>query len=57
VTEESDKSLFPLTSSWYMGSNIDGKPREQLSYAGGLPLYTKECRETLQNWKGFVVVQ
>lgn len=41
VTQLNDKTLFPLTSSWYMGANIPGKPREQLNYAGGLPLYTK----------------
>ncbi|KAF2735081.1 cyclopentanone 1,2-monooxygenase [Polyplosphaeria fusca] len=52
VTELSDKTLFPGTSSWYMGANIPGKPREQLNYAGGIPLYEKECREALDN--GFV---
>ncbi|KAI9812561.1 MAG: hypothetical protein M1827_004550 [Pycnora praestabilis] len=56
VTELSDKTLFPGTSSWYMGANIPGKPREQLNYAGGIPLYDKECRDTLPNWKGFVTV-
>ncbi|KAF2115761.1 hypothetical protein BDV96DRAFT_55684 [Lophiotrema nucula] len=55
VTELSDKTLFPGTSSWYMGANIPGKPREQLNYAGGIPLYEKECREALNNgFQGFV---
>ncbi|KAF2444908.1 FAD/NAD(P)-binding domain-containing protein [Karstenula rhodostoma CBS 690.94] len=55
VTELSDKTLFPGTSSWYMGANIPGKPREQLNYAGGFPLYEKECRESLDNGlQGFV---
>ncbi|KAK3114675.1 hypothetical protein LTR53_006761 [Teratosphaeriaceae sp. CCFEE 6253] len=49
VTELSDKTLFPLTDSWYMGANIPGKAREQLNYAGGIPLYDKECRESLNN--------
>lgn len=53
VTELSDKTLFPGTSSWYMGANVPGKPREQLCYAGGFPLYEKECRSTMENWKGF----
>ncbi|MCJ1357504.1 MAG: hypothetical protein MMC33_007500 [Icmadophila ericetorum] len=57
VKEISDKSLFPGTSSWYMGANVPGKPREQLNYAGGLPLYQKECRESLDGWKGFEVRQ
>ena len=55
VTELSNKTLFPGTSSWYMGANIPGKPREQLNYAGGLPLYQKDCKEALHNWKGFEV--
>lgn len=55
VTELSDKTLFPLTDSWYMGANIPGKPREQLNFVGGLPLYEKECRAVLdQGLKGFV---
>ncbi|KAK4993655.1 hypothetical protein LTR28_010740 [Elasticomyces elasticus] len=54
VTELSDKTLFPGTSSWYMGANVPGKPREQLNYAGGIPLYEKECREVLENnFSGF----
>lgn len=55
VTDLSDKTLFPSANSWYMGANIPGKPREQLNYAGGIPLYEKECRESLDNgFKGFV---
>ncbi|KAF2473102.1 FAD/NAD(P)-binding domain-containing protein [Lindgomyces ingoldianus] len=55
VTELSDKTLFPGTSSWYMGANIPGKPREQLNFAGGIPLYEKECREALNNgFEGFI---
>ena len=55
VKELSDKTLFPNTASWYMGANIPGKPREQLNYAGGIPLYEEECRRTLNNWDGFEV--
>ena len=57
VTELSDATLFPGTRSWYMGANIPGKPREQLNYAGGFPLYNRELRESLDNgFKGFAVV-
>ena len=55
VTELSDKTLFPQTDSWYMGANIPGKPREQLNYAGGIPLYEKEIRSSLKDWDGFEV--
>lgn len=55
VTELSDKTLFPGTSSWYMGANVPGKPREQLNFAGGIPLYEKECRDALNNgFQGFI---
>ncbi|KAI6855739.1 FAD/NAD(P)-binding domain-containing protein [Hortaea werneckii] len=49
VTELSDATLFPTTNSWYMGANIPGKPREQLNFAGGFPLYEKETRASLNN--------
>ncbi|MCJ1434294.1 hypothetical protein MMC27_003661 [Xylographa pallens] len=57
VTALSDATLFPGTSSWYMGANVPGKPREQLNYLGGLPRYGQECRERLDGWKGFTVVR
>ena len=55
VKDLSDKTLFPGTASWYMGANVPGKPREQLNYAGGLPLYEEEIRSTLKTWDGFEV--
>ncbi|KAF2761307.1 FAD/NAD(P)-binding domain-containing protein [Pseudovirgaria hyperparasitica] len=54
VTQISNKTLFPTADSWYMGANIPGKPREQLNYAGGIPLYEKETRAALENWEGFI---
>lgn len=54
VTELSEKTLFPGTSSWYMGANVPGKPREQLNFAGGFPRYEKEIRAELDGgFKGF----
>jgi hypothetical protein len=52
VKELSDKTLFPGTASWYMGANVPGKPREQLNYVGGIPLYEEEYRRALKNWEG-----
>ncbi|KAF2097636.1 cyclopentanone 1,2-monooxygenase [Rhizodiscina lignyota] len=58
VMEESDKTLFPGTSSWYMGANVPGKPREQLNFAGGLPMYTEACYDSLDNnFKGFTTAK
>ena len=32
-----------------MGTNIPGKPKQALNYAGGVPLYLKTIREVLEN--------
>lgn len=36
-------TLFTETESWYLGANIEGKPRVFMLYAGGLHTYTLEC--------------
>ena len=56
IQDANDKTLLPLTDSWYMGANIPGKKREQLNYLGGIENYEKECRAALQDLKGFNVV-
>ena len=35
--------LVSKSNSWYMGSNIDGKRRSLLAYAGGVPAYKERC--------------
>ncbi len=40
----SEGSLLYLANSWYMGANIPGKPRELLSYLGGLRNYRQQCQ-------------
>jgi hypothetical protein len=38
------------------GTNIPGKPKAPLNYAGGLPLYLKTINEALENnYDGFEV--
>lgn len=55
VTELSDKTLLPQTNSWYMGANVPGKVREQLSFPGGFPLYREITRKVLDNgFEGFI---
>ncbi|KAF1987202.1 cyclohexanone 1,2-monooxygenase-like protein [Aulographum hederae CBS 113979] len=55
VVELADKTLFPNTKSWYFGDNVPGKPRESLNYAGGIPLYEKECHDVLKGgFEGFI---
>jgi cyclohexanone monooxygenase len=43
VAEVGDTTLYPLANSWYMGSNVPGKPRVFLPYIGGVPVYREKC--------------
>lgn len=43
VAEVASKTLFTRTKSWYMGTNIPGKPQVFMAYAGGLPAYRDHC--------------
>jgi hypothetical protein len=56
IQDANEKTLLPLTDSWYMGANIPGKKREQLNYLGGIEQYERECRSALSTLQGFTVV-
>jgi cyclohexanone monooxygenase/acetone monooxygenase len=43
--EIANQTLVTKTDSWYMGSNIEGKPRRLLSYIGGVGTYKQKCDE------------
>lgn len=43
--EVASATLVPKTTSWYMGSNVEGKPRRLLSYIGGVGTYREKCAE------------
>jgi cation diffusion facilitator CzcD-associated flavoprotein CzcO len=52
--EIADTTLVTKTHSWYMGSNVEGKPRRLLSYIGGVGTYRKKCDEVAaQGYQGF----
>jgi len=38
-------TLIAKTDSWYMGSNVPGKQRRMLSFAGGVGTYHQKCEE------------
>jgi cyclohexanone monooxygenase len=42
-TEAGNATLYPLANSWYMGSNVPGKPRVLMPYIGGVGVYREEC--------------
>ena len=41
-------------TSWYIGGNIEGKPRVFMPYVGGFPVYVEKCNEIAANgYAGF----
>ncbi|WP_295701203.1 NAD(P)/FAD-dependent oxidoreductase [Lapillicoccus sp.] len=43
--ETANATLIAGTTSWYLGSNVPGKPRRVLSYTGGVGVYRDKCAE------------
>jgi cation diffusion facilitator CzcD-associated flavoprotein CzcO len=55
-TEAGNATLYPLANSWYMGSNVPGKPRVLMPYIGGVGVYREECDDIVANgYRGFVM--
>jgi acetone monooxygenase len=49
-------TLVTKTNSWYMGSNVEGKPRRLLSYIGGVGAYRQQCDEVAaKGYEGFAL--
>lgn len=42
-------TLADLSTQWYMGSNIPGKPKEPYIYIGGVPSYYKTLSDRADN--------
>ena len=54
--ETAAATLVPKTVSWYMGSNVKGKPRRLLSYIGGVGQYRDKCDEVArEGYAGFAM--
>lgn len=54
--EVANKTLVVKTDSWYMGSNVEGKPRRLLSYIGGVGEFHRRCDEQAANgYPGFAM--
>ncbi len=46
--------LFTKTDSWFMGSNVPGKKRQFLFYAGGMPSFREKINEVAaKGYEGF----
>ncbi|TQF27669.1 cyclohexanone monooxygenase [Bradyrhizobium sp. UNPF46] len=49
-----NRTLLAKANSWYVGANIEGKPRVFLPYAGGMAEYTAVCeRVVAEGYSGF----
>jgi cyclohexanone monooxygenase len=56
VAEVVSMTLMPSANSWYMGANIEGKPRRFLPYLGpeGVGGYRRKCAEVAEKgYEGF----
>ncbi|PZU07250.1 NAD(P)/FAD-dependent oxidoreductase [Sphingomonas sp.] len=52
--ETAGANLISKTNSWYLGSNVPGKPRRVLSYTGGVGAYRQKCdAAALGGYEGF----
>ncbi len=54
TAEVASGTLYPKANSWYLGSNIPGKPREFGVYLGGFNAYRRRCDAIADNgYEGF----
>jgi cyclohexanone monooxygenase len=55
VNEVADGTLYPSCNSWYLGSNIPGKPRVFMPYLG-FPAYVEKCNDVVaKGYDGFAL--
>ena len=56
VNEVADTTLYPQANSWYLGSNIPGKPRVFMPYIGGVNVYRDTCTQiAADGYQGFAL--
>ena len=56
VEEAGNATLYPTADSWYMGSNVPGKPRVFMAYIGGVGVYRQLCDEVVaKGYDGFTL--
>jgi cyclohexanone monooxygenase len=46
-----ETTLIPKarTTTWFMGTNIPGRPRASLAFLGGFPMYRQMCAQIVAN--------
>ena len=45
MNELAEETLYTRSESWYIGSNVRGKPRVFMPYVGGCGRYRRRCDE------------
>ena len=56
IAEAADQTLFPTVDSWYMNTNLPGKPRVFTAYFNGMHTYAEVCADVAKNdYPGFQV--
>jgi cyclohexanone monooxygenase len=56
VNQKADETLYPMANSWYLGSNVPGKPRVFMPYVGGFANYDRICKDVVaKGYEGFRV--
>jgi cyclohexanone monooxygenase len=56
VTEVAGFTLYPTGNSWYLGSNIEGKPRVFMPYIAGVEIFRTVCDDVAANgYRGFTI--
>ncbi len=58
VADAVDGTLFLEADSWWLGANIEGKPRRFMLYVGGHDDFRRRCTEVAeQGYEGFLTVR
>ena len=56
VAQLADFTLFPKANSWYVGANVDGKPRVFMPFVGGVHTYRQYCDQVVEGgYVGFTL--
>ncbi|WP_280458827.1 flavin-containing monooxygenase [Nocardia carnea] len=58
VGEAGDMTLYPKVDSWYVGSNVPGKPRVMYAYIGGVGAFREKCDQVAaDDYEGFTLTR
>jgi prephenate dehydrogenase len=54
ISALAEKSLMPKANTWYVGANVEGKPRVFSLYSGGFHKYREICETMVaEGYRGF----